>query len=381
VDAETEVVEGQDLRGALEAAFKEQREAPVAEKETAAVADASSVDTQAQARARDEQGRFAKEAKEKQEAAASAATSTVTDTKAVAAKPGDVNAQTAAATTSTAPKVPAPPNGWSAEAKAKWHELPAEIHAAIAQREQDLGRAASKMDEERALGRDFQKIFHPYLPILAAEGATPQAAVSNLLNTAYILRQGQQGQKDAGVAELIKQHNIDFDAVARILGRTTNGNSNTATATTANPELLALRQELAQLKGQFTQRDAQAQGAQDAQIKQHIDAFAADPANVHYQEVKGEMIALLSNGRAKDLPTAYDMACWARPDIRSSILAQQRLEEEGKRREADKARAEEARRKGVSITGAPGSTGAAGSGDRDLRGELQAQFAAARGAV
>jgi hypothetical protein len=244
------------------------------------------------------------------------------------------------------------------------------VLAAISAREQDFGKTAGKMDEERAVGRDIQKVFQPYMALLAAEGTTPIQATAALLNTAYILRQGSPDQKRTALLEVARQHGIDIAAPA-------NGQQ-----TQVTPELAALRQEVAQLRSQFSQRDLQSQASNEAEIARTIDAFAADPANSHYEEVKADMAALLSGGRAKDLQTAYDMACWARPDVRSSILAQQRAEEETKRREQEIQRVNEARRKGISITGAPGSTAGAKAGsERSLRDELEANMAAARSAV
>jgi hypothetical protein len=355
-----------DLRTQLETAFKEAKEEPVADTTTKAV-DTSAAETQAKAdRARDEAGRFAKEQKAAADAKTTDTSIVKADTKTEVVKTDVAKTEVKAETT----KVPAPPNGWSAEAKAKWHALDPDVMAAVAAREQELGRAAGKMDEERAVGRDFQKIFQPYMPILQAEGTTPQQAVSSLLNTAYILRQGSPAQKRAALLDTAKQFGIDITP-----------DTNSSTATNANPELAAVRQELAQLKGYLSSRDAQMQGASEAQIKQEIDAFSADPANAHYNEVKADMAALLSGGRAPDLKTAYDMACWARPDIRTSILAQQRAEEELKRKESEKQRADEARRKGISITGAPGQTNGKAGGEKSLREELEANMAAARSAV
>lgn len=344
-----------DLRTQLQNAFKEAREADTEIEKP--------VETEAQKaeRVRDEQGRFAKAEADKVEVKA--------EVKPEIEKPAEIKdepkTEVKAEAKDEPKRAPAPPNGWSAEAKAKWHELPPEVMSAIAQRESDLGRAAGKMDEERTIGRDFQKIFQPYMPVLQAEGTTPQQAVASLLNTAYILRQGSPQQKKSALLETAKQFGIDLTP-----------ESNTQ-ARQVSPELSAIQQELAQLKGQLTTRETQAQSQSEAQMRQEIDAFAADPANAYFAEVKADMAALLSAGRAKDLKTAYDMACWARPDVRTSILAQQRADDERKRKEA----ADEARRKAVSVTGAPGITAAPGVGDRTLRQELEANMAAARGAV
>lgn len=376
---------GQDLRTALENAFKEAKEPPVANEQVVEPVDKSAPDVQA--RARDEQGRFARQEQEKQEkqqkqekenAAASKTTAAQVTAQEIKQAPVTVEVTGDEVKAAAEKRIPAPPNSWSPEAKARWHELPQEVLTAIAQRESEFGKTAGKMDEERALGRDVQKVFQPYLALLQAEGTNPVQATASLLNTAYILRQGSPEQKRQAVLAVCKQHNIDLGTQAGVQSAQS---AHAGNAAQLSPDLVALQNEVAQLKGMLSQGEQQSRSAAEAQIKQEIDAFSADPANVHYEEVKADMAALLSGGRAKDLKTAYDMACWARPDIRSSILAQKRAEEEITRKEQERQRAEEAKRKAVSVTGAPGAAVGANAVNRTLREELQANMAAARGAV
>jgi hypothetical protein len=360
VDVGNEAPEaGQDLRGALVEAFKQQKEAaaPVEKVELTP----EQPEKTAAERARDEAGRFVK----KDEHAAPVQTKAPDEIKQTPAK-----AEVTEEVKPAEKRIPAPPNGWSPDAKAHWHELPPKVMEAIAQREQDLGRAAGKMDEERALGREIDKVFAPYKALLAAENTNPVLATQALLNTAYILRQGSPEQKKQAVMAVCQQHGIDLGISAGTTG-----------AAQVSPELAELRQEVSQLRSMLSQGEMQTRSAAQAQLQQEIDAFEADPAHVHYQEVKQDMVALLSAGRAQDLKTAYDMACWARPDVRTSILAQQRAEDEQKRRESERVRAEDAKRKAVSVTGAPGITTGVSSGNRTLRQELEANMAALRGSV
>lgn len=262
---------------------------------------------------------------------------------------------------------PAPPNGWAAEAKAKWHELPPEIQAAVSKRETDIAKFTGKTDEERAFGREMQRVVQPYLATIQAEGGTPITAVQSLLNTAYVLRSGTPQQKQQALLGVAQQYGIDL--------------SNAPARTQVAPEIAQLQQEISGLRQQLTQRESQTQAQTQAEIQSDIEAFAADPKHPHFQEVKAHMAALLGNGVAKDLQDAYDQACWARPDIRATLSAQQRAEEEQKRRSEEKAKAEAAKRKGASITGGPGSAASAAPGDRSLRDELLANFRAGSGLV
>lgn len=381
--------EENDLRAQLQSAFKESAAEPAAAVvETPVVApkvDDKAVDAAAAQRARDEQGRFAKAEKVThqntlakvaapgEKALPEKAVTPPVEAAAIVTPPTEKPAEVDPAQAAAAPKVAAPPVGWTTEAKAKWHELPPEVTAAIAKREQDVAKLSGKMDDERGFGREMQRVVQPYLAQIHAEGGTPAGAVQSLLNTAYVLRTGSPEQKRAAILGVAQQFNVDLGSP----------NFPPAANNQAPPELRALQQQVAQLQGVLTQgQQAQAQ-ATHQQALQEVEAFAADPANAYFDEVKADVAALLKGGRAKGLKEAYDMACWAHPDVRTTVLAQQRAEDEQKRTQAERTRVEEARRKAVSVVGSPGSPSLP-SGAKpapDLRSELAQQFAAARSAV
>jgi hypothetical protein len=382
--------EENDLRSQLQSAFKESTAEP-AETPAAVTPPTEKVDVKpaegAAQPSRDEQGRFAKAEKPSHQntlAKTPPAAKPATDKPAAAAAP---DTPAAAVTPPVdkpaegeqkqeppgAAKVAAPPIGWSAEAKAKWHELPAEVSAAIAKREQDVAKLSGKMDEERGFGREMQRVVQPYLAQIQAEGGTPAGAVQSLLNTAYVLRTGAPDQKRNALLSVARHYGVDLGTP----------NSSPDATNQSPPELRALQQQVAQLQGVLNQgQQAQAQ-ATHQQALQEVEAFAADPANAYFDEVKADVAALLKGGRATGLKEAYDMACWARPDVRTTILAQQRAEDEQKRTQAERTRVEEARRKAVSVVGSPGSPSLPSTAKpaADLRTELANQFAAARSAV
>jgi DNA primase len=209
----------------------------------------------------------------------------------------------------------------------------------------------------------------PYLALIQSEGGTPAAAVQSLLNTAYILRTGSPQAKQQALMGVARQFGVELNGIQHQQAQ-------------VHPEIAALQNEIAQLRGSLSQRELAEQQQTQAEIGEAIQAFAADPSHAHFEEVKAHMAALLREGLAKDLQDAYDQACHARPDIRATLLAQQRAEEEQKRRSEEKARAEAARNKAVSITGGPGIAAARSAPEsRSLREELEANFRAAAGAV
>lgn len=348
-----------DLRGQLAAAFKEQRETEAEAPEIVEpeATEQPEAEKPAAERARDEKGRFAP--KEAEESAAPEAPEQVAVAEPQQTEPEQERVEPALS----------PPNGWSAEAKAKWHELPPEIMAAVQKREQDITKFTSTRDEHASFGKEMYQAVQPYLALIKAEGATPAAAVQSMLNTAYVLRNGTPDQKRNALLQTARQFGVDLGAQP---GRQPN----------QPPEIATLYQEIAQLKSYIAQQQQTEQTQLQSEVQAEIEAFAADPKHPHYQAVKGHMAALIAQGAAKDLQDAYDQAVWANAETRATLLAQQRAEEEQKRAAEARRRAEEAKRKSISLTGGPGNTASsAAPGDRSLRDELMANFAAQSGAV
>lgn len=264
----------------------------------------------------------------------------------------------------------APPNGWPAEAKAKWHELSPEIMAAVQKREQDIAKFTSTRDEHASFGKEIYQTVQPYLATIKAEGGTPATAIQALLNTAYVLRTGSAEQKRHLLLQTARQYGIDLGGA-----QPTNGQP-------ASPQLETLQQRLDRLEHERQQEREFAEQRLRDEVQTEIAAFAADPKHTHYEAVKGHMSALIAQGLAKGLQDAYDQAVWANPETRATLEAQKRAEEEQKRRAEAKQKAEAAKRRNVSITGGPGNTAAATApGGRSVREELMAAMAASDGAV
>jgi hypothetical protein len=357
------------VRDDIEAAIKEHAEVETPEVETPVVEATPDKPEpeQTQERTRDEKGRFV--AKDTAEPGTKDLESDPKSlaTVSVAPSAGQATAAPEQSEKEQAPSL-APPNGWSAEAKAKWHELSPEIMAAVQKREQDIAKFTSTRDEHASFGKEVYQTVQPYLAQIQAEGGTPTSAIKSLLNTAYVLRTGSPEQKRQLLLQTAAQFGVDLGTPQAQPG--------------AVPGLETLQQRLDRLEHERQQERAAEQNRLQAEVQTEIETFAADPKHPHYEAVKGHMSALIAQGLAKDLQDAYDQAVWARPDTRATLAAQQRAEEEQKRRAEAKQRAEDAKRKNVSITGGPGNTAAASApGGRSIREELLAASAAVSGGV
>jgi hypothetical protein len=259
------------------------------------------------------------------------------------------------------------PNSFSAAAKAEWEKVPASVQAEIARREADIHREFTRQDGERQFAKAMKTVIDPYMPLISQQGGNPMAVVKNMLETSRVLFAGDPATKTQAIRQLIQQVGIDPQALFTEQPH-------------VDPTLQTLQQKVAAFEEQQRQQQYMAQQQQQAQTQSMIDAFAADPKNVHFEHVKGHMAALLQAGQAKDLQDAYDQAVWARPDIRSTLLTEQQKAAEAQRAAEMKAKADAARRAAGSVVGSPGIGQSIDpkAGMRSLRDELAAQFAAKR---
>lgn len=255
------------------------------------------------------------------------------------------------------------PNSWSAASKAKWADLPAELQTEINKRETEIHQGFTRMDEDRQFGKSLKDVISPYMPIIQAEGGTPVTAIQSLLNSAYVLRTGTPQAKSQLFHQLAHQYGVDLTQIPQGQVKT-------------DPQLQAIQSELMQLKNERQNELTMREQQERSNLQSQIDTFAADPKNGHFEAVKADMAALLQGGRAKDLQEAYDMAVWARPDIRSTLIQSQTSELEAKRVAEAKAKADAARRASVSVKGGPGAAAPTNSAvtNRSLREELVANY-------
>lgn len=259
------------------------------------------------------------------------------------------------------------PQSWSATIKEKWATLSPDVQAEIIRRENDFHKTMTRHDGELSLGKQIKDVITPYMPIITAEGGTPATAVQSLLNTAYQLRTGTPERKAQLIQEIAQTYGVDLGVLQ---GQSPSQEAN---------YIQQLQMEIQSLKQTLNPQAimAQLQEQQEhGKLISDVQAFAANPANKHFEQVKAAMAPLLSSGQAKDLQEAYDMACWASPSIRSTLLNEQKTQEAAKR----KAEMEAKKSAAVSVTGSPSAhSGNAKIPERTLRDELAANMAAVTG--
>ena len=320
-----------DLRSVLEGAF-EAAEAPATD---AVEPDEGS----ASERVRDEHGRFAK--KDEPEPEATEAPAEVVE-EVAEEKP---------------PEVPQkrPPSSWKKDAQAAWETLPEHVKDDVLRRETDFHRGIEqyKVHAQRALA--YEQALAPYQDTLKALNVAPEVAIGALFKADSILRNGLPHEKAAYFAQLAQEYGVPLDGIEQ--------------APPVDPAYRALLNEVRQLRQSEQQREQERQRAEMEQLNSTISKFAE--GKEHFESVRDDMAALLQAGRASDLEQAYDMAIWARPDLRSGLLQQQtRAAEEKARAEAQRLKAKTA---AVSVKGSSPVSGKSAN-PTDLRALLESQF-------
>jgi hypothetical protein len=117
------------------------------------------------------------------------------------------------------------------------------------------------------------------------------------------------------IAWLANQYGVDMAAI---------GNDPAAEDEFADPEVKAIKQQVAQLTGFIQNQQTQQQSQVQASTQSFIDQFAAEtdangnPKHPHFDRVRGVMGSLISSHNAKDLETAYEMAVYADPELRQA---------------------------------------------------------------
>lgn len=208
-------------------------------------------------------------------------------------------------------------------------------------------------------------VLDQYKHLYAAKGVAPEAAVKALFDAEIALRSNPE-QAFPALAQA-----FGFDIMRWAAARMAPAQNEQAPAMPADPAYQALVAKVQQLESHLsaTEQRAQQQAhqAQAATIQRVIDEFAADPKHAHFPAVESMMAALISSGQAKDMPTAYDMACRAHPDVYKAITqAEQATAAKARQRDAA-----EAKSRAVSVRGTPSVNGFA-QPPEDLRSLLGA---------
>lgn len=218
----------------------------------------------------------------------------------------------AAAAPVATPVAEQPPSSWTAAGKAEWAKLPDGIRQEVLKREADFHKGVEQYRAQANFAQAVHKAIAPYEATLRQLNIAPDVAINSLLSADHKLRNGSPQEKLQNFAQLAQMYGIDL---SQGLPQTQQ----------IDPNTQYLQQQLQQTQQQLQHLSTSQAQREQAEINNMIEQ--ARQGKEHFDAVRKEMAALMESGTAKDINQAYEMAIWARPDLRASLLAKQQEEQ------------------------------------------------------
>lgn len=225
-------------------------------------------------------------------------------------------------------------------------------------RESDFHKGVSEFKGHSERAKAYDAAIAPYQQHLQSLGVDAPTAINALMRADMTLRTSDPVTKAQYFSQLAKEYNIDLNQLQE--------------PPQVDPQTQYLMNELQVLRNQQQMWQNQARQQEQAIAQDQLASFAT-PDRQHFDAVRNEMAFLLETGKAKDLQEAYEKAVWSDPDIRQSLLNQQRAE--AQKKALEQAQAQKARTAAVSVKGSsPASSGVQPGNKGSLRDILAAQF-------
>lgn len=212
-----------------------------------------------------------------------------------------------------------PPKHWNKEFKEKFNQLEPLAQHMFMDRHKDLESDYTKKTQQIAQYRKRQEaidgIIKPYMGDFERLGMDEVGAIRQLFAAHDYLKKDPK----KAISWLATNYGVDLTAV----------NDDTAEDDYADPEVKALKQQVAQLEGFLQKQENQRMQSEQQSTQSMIDQFASakdENGNLkypHFDNVRKVMGVLIQTQQAQDLEAAYDMAVHADPNLRKSMIDNQ----------------------------------------------------------
>ena len=209
-----------------------------------------------------------------------------------------------------------PPQHWPKNFKESFEKLPVEAQHLLYDRHKELEGDYTKKTQGVAKYRKRQEaldeIMKPYLADFQRAGMDEIGAVRQLFAAHDYLRKDPK----QAIQWLAKNYGVDMSEVGM----------DTAEDEYADPQVKALQQQVAQLQGFLNQQQQTQMQSVQQDTQSMIDKFASAKdadGNLkypHFEEVRDRMGVLIQGNQAQDLESAYEMAIYADPKLRQSLM-------------------------------------------------------------
>jgi hypothetical protein len=301
---DTSTEEKDDLRGDIEAAFRQHATDEKDEPTKAAPAPApepAAAPTEGDGRVRDSSGRFAPKTGDAPVQAPTAAQAPATQ-------------EGQAFTPAPQPPELKAPASWTPQARERWAALDPEVRAEVHRREGELQTVLQRSASARQFTEAFEQVMRPYEVFIRQENSNPLQAVQNMMQTAATMRVGTAQQKAETVAGIIRNFGVDIEQLDSLLAGQLPPQGSQRQQEFRDPrfdQFLAAQQALIQ----------QNESRQMQTIHQEVQAFAS--GHEFYADVQPIMADLMAirakQGQALDLEGAYKLACGMHEGVAATI--------------------------------------------------------------
>lgn len=263
----------------------------------------------------------------------------------------------------------AAPEAFSKEAKSEWAKVPAAVQAAVLKRETDTAKGVEELKNRY---KDIDAAIAPHVAAIRQLGHTPGQAVNQL----FAWFQALGSNPDIAFPALAKSFNWD---VAKLGGQAPEQQELTPSETDALPPAVQkyisdMQTEMQQIKQTFGQEltglKSTFQQQTEAKTNEILANWSRDKP--HFESVRQLMAQLIQSGaiQVKDgqvgidaLDSAYQMAVYANPEIRTKVLADQQATAEKERKAKADAAAKAATAKAAAARSASVSLGGGAPGE------------------
>lgn len=207
------------------------------------------------------------------------------------------------------------PVSWKPALREHWAAIPKEVREEIRRREQQIEKTLNETGVMRKFATDFANMVAPYQHLIRSQNSTPLQAVSNMMQTAAGLAQGNPQQKAEIIAQIMSNYGVDVQALDKILAQSYNpqnaqfnAQQNGAPPPWAQP-IFAWMQRAEQQQQQFETQQRQ-------QADREIEEMSSQP---FFDDLRDDIADLMEiaakRGKVLSLQDAYKKAVELDPEI------------------------------------------------------------------
>jgi len=244
-----------------------------------------------------------------------------------------------------------PPLSWKKDYHEVWQKADPRLQEYAFQREEQMRRGVEPLLQAKQFADSMQEVISPYMTTLNGLGMKPEQAISALLKADHTLRTSDPQTRLNYFMQLAGEYGVNLQGMPQ------------GQQQAVDPTIFALKNELANVRGEVTTWKQQQEAAEQAVLANEIEGFAQKAE--YFEEARPEMIKLLQSGVAETLEDAYDRAIYGNRDLRERVLSAQQAKQNVQIAAEKNRAAKAARAAAVSVRSAtPGANTAPKANDR-----------------